>query len=244
MKKYILTESQIRNLVNNVVDEGGVPWNKGQTKYTPEYLEKIKEKYKGKLLNDFKYGEDRMVYSYVYHKLGSDYYKDFTKDMVKIKEKCPDYTKKEIKDISKKCKTKREFQKKYNCVYKAALSLGPFITNTNGEVINTRDFYNSIVSHMDTPNNLSKRLVYAFEFYDENNEPSGVYVGLTFDSEKRKSHHESGINHIGKESSTAVTKFIKEHPTFTYKFIEKTDYVDADKAKELEKYWEKEYLSA
>ena len=82
MKKYILTESQIRNLVNNVVDEGGGGWNKGETKYTPEYLEKIKEKYKGRPITDFRHGEDRLVYKYVKDKLSREDLFDFYKDMV------------------------------------------------------------------------------------------------------------------------------------------------------------------
>ena len=100
MKKYILTESQIRNLVDIVVDES----KKGETKYTPEYLEKIKEKYKGKLLSDFQNGEDKGVYGYV---RGKDYYQDFIKDMIRTgNKKCPDYTKSELRNIAKKIETK------------------------------------------------------------------------------------------------------------------------------------------
>jgi hypothetical protein len=289
MKKYILTESQIRNLVNNVVDEG----RKGETKYPPEYLEKIKEKYKGKPLNDFKTGEDRGAYDYVYktdyyqdfikdmikanngfppeylekikekykgkflsdfingedrsvysyvYRQGSNFYQDFIKDMIKKQDDCPDYTKKEIKDIAKTCKTKTEFLKKYYCAWKAAINLGPFITNSDGKIFNTREFYNSITSHIQYYN-LSKRLVYSFEFYDENNKPAGVYVGLTYDSEKRKGVHETGINYVGEEEKTAVTKFMKDHPTFTYVYKEKTDYIEANEAKEMEKHIEREYFT-
>jgi hypothetical protein len=236
MKKYILTESQIRNLVNNVVDES----KKGETKYTPEYLEKIKEKYKGKLLSDFRNGEDKGVYGYV---IGKDYYQDFIKDMIRTgNKKCPDYSESELRDIAKKIETRNEFYQKNTCAYRASIRLGPFITSSNGKRKNTYGFYNQITSHMVVLNRASKRLIYAFEFYDENNEPAGVYVGLTYDSEKRKSAHETGINFLGKEEKTAVNKFMKDHPTFTYVYEEKTDYIDVNEAIELEKYWEKEYF--
>jgi hypothetical protein len=234
MKKYILTESQIRNLVNNVVDEA----KKGTTKYPPEYLEKIKEKYKGKLLKDFENGEDKEIYNYVSKK---DYYQDFTKDMIRGG-KCPDYSKSELRDIAKIYETKTEFKQKNRCAHRAAIKLGPFITNPNGDIKNTYEFYYSITLHMDTPKNLSKRLVYAFEFYDENENPAGVYVGLTYNVEKRKAAHESGINYIGKEEKSVVKNFMEEHPTFTYKFYEKTDYIDVNEAAKLERYWEKEYF--
>jgi hypothetical protein len=234
MKKYILTESQIRNLVNNVVDEA----KKGETKYPPEYLEKIKEKYKGKLLKDFENGEDKEIYNYVSRK---DYYQDFTKDMIRSG-KCPDYNKSELRNIAKIYQTKTDFKQKNRCAYKAAIKLGPFITNPNGDIKNTFAFYDSITSHMVFLNNLSKRLVYAFEFYDENANPAGVYVGLTYNVEQRKSAHESGINFLGKEEKSVVNNFMKKHPTFTYKFYEKTDYIDANEAAKLERYWERDYF--
>ena len=289
MKKYILTESQIRNLVSGFVDEA-----KGDTKYTPEYLEKIKEKYKGKPFRDFEKGEDKLVYTHVYRQgkdflndftkdmirtkrpnytddelrdiakkykgkpindfrlkdnkayrqvadRGTNFYMDFTKDMIKKLIKCTDYTKKEIRDIAKKCETKTEFQKKYYCAFKAALDFGPFLKNSNGEVLNTREFYNSVTSHL-VINNLSKRLVYVFEFYDENKKPVGSYIGLTFNSKQRKESHETGINFIGKEVETSVSKFIKDNPKYTYVYNEKTDYIDAYDAQKMEEYWKNEYF--
>jgi hypothetical protein len=162
--------------------------------------------------------------------------------MIKTRKNCPDYSESELRDIAKKIETRNEFQKKFYCAWKAAINLGPFITNPDGKQKNTYEFYESITSHMVVLNQSSKRLVYAFEFYDENNEPTGVYVGLTFDSEKRKGQHEFGISYRGNEAETSVTKFIKEHPTYTYVYKEKTDYIDASDAVELEKYWEKEYF--
>jgi hypothetical protein len=233
MKKYILTESQIRNLVNNFVDEA----KKGETKYPPEYLEKIKEKYKGKFLSDFR-TKDKLIYDFVRTK---DYFQDFIKDMIKKINRCPDYTESELRDIAKKCTTRGEFLKKHECAYKQARKLGPFITNTDGKEKNTYGFYNSITSHMVVLNDLSKRLVYAFEFYDENGTPVAVYVGLTYNVEERKMAHETGIS-MGREKKSAVNKFMKEHPTFTYKFIEKTDYIGTREAQEIEYYLEKEYF--
>jgi predicted GIY-YIG superfamily endonuclease len=106
MKKYILTESQIRNLVSGFVDEA-----KGDTKYTPEYLEKIKKKYKGRPISDFIKGEDSGVYQRVAF-LGKDFFNDFTKDMIRITD--DRWTLDEVKKYISNFKTTEEFKKDKN----------------------------------------------------------------------------------------------------------------------------------
>jgi hypothetical protein len=237
MKKYILTESQIRNLVNNVIDEGGQ--KKGETKYTPEYLEKIKEKYKGKLLSNFRTGEDRAAYFYVKTK-GKDFIQDFTKEMIRTQRLS--YTKDELRVIAKKYKTRTEFSDSDSGAYTAALNFGPIIVDPiTQQKKNTLGFLNDICSHMYVTKDASNRLVYAHEFYDENDKPVAVYVGLTYDSEKRKEQHIKGVSLYGKENLSPVTKFMKEHQTYKHKYKELTDYINADDAAKMEIFWEKKY---
>jgi hypothetical protein len=240
MKKYILTESQIRNLVNNVVDEGR--WKKGEkgdTKYSPEYIKGVIEKYKGKLYDDFKkenYGLNQHLF-----RLGKDIHDDYVKDMIK-KVRDP-YTEDELKVIAKKYNTKNEFLKKSSSAYQSAIKKGPFITNPiTGKKKNTYGFYDSITSHMEPDNNISKRMVYVHEFYDENHEPVAAYVGLTYNSEKRKQQHITGIGANMKEYLTPVTIFLREHPTYIHKYKELTDYIDANEAAKVERYWEHKYF--
>jgi hypothetical protein len=239
MKKYILTESQIRNLVSGFIDEER--WKKGETIYTPEYLENIKEKYKGRLLQNFKKGEDSKVYSNVFRR-GEDFYQDFIKDMVKTKR--DSYTKDELRDIAKEYNSIAEFIGKGKGARHAAIRMGPFVTNPiTGEKKNTYGFYNDITSHMTPLDNLSKRLVYVYEFYDENNTPLSAYIGLTYNSEKRKEQHIKGVDIYGKEKISAVTKFMRENPTYKNKYKELTDYIDANDAIKMEKYWEEKYFN-
>jgi hypothetical protein len=236
MKKYILTESQIRNLINNVVDE-----NKKIIPLTDDELKYIAKKYKNKYLSDFRKKEGR-AYRQVYG-MGNDFYKNFTKDM--IRKYHTSYTKDEIIDIAKNFKTKTDFRKKGKGAYDKALDFGPFITNPKtGKLKNTYDFFNSVTSHMeDNSNILDKKLIYAHEFYDDNGEPIAVYVGLTRNSEKRKQEHITGIGHYGKEDLTPVTKFLKENPTYQHNYKELTDYVEPNEAVKMEKYWEHKYFT-
>jgi hypothetical protein len=344
--KIILTESQYSKMVSSL-DEGP----KGSSRFTPEYLEKIKEKYKGKLLKDFDKGEDRDVYVYVVrqgpefykeftkdmlksktstptkytpenlekikekykgktlmdfkngdpgayqavYKLGKDFFSDFIKDMVKarrpdytedelrdiakkyygeylidfrnnepsaysavikrgkefyhdlvkdmVKSQRLKYTEDELRDIAKKYKTREEFRRFGKGAIKASIKKGPFITNPiTGNVKNTYGFYNDITSHMVDKKDASKRLVYVYKFYDENNKPVAAYVGLTFDAEVRKKEHLQGIKRNGREGLTPVTKYIMDHPTYEYEYKELTDYIDANMASKMEKHWENKYF--
>jgi hypothetical protein len=69
-----------------------------------------------------------------------------------------------------------------------------------------------------------------------------AYVGLTYNSEKRKQEHITGIGHRKVEQITPVTKFLREHPTYEHKYKELTDYIEPNEAVKMEKYWELKYF--
>jgi predicted GIY-YIG superfamily endonuclease len=94
--KILLSEDQY----NRLIDEGR------PLSYTEKDLEKIKKKYKGRPVSDFKNGEDKSAFNYVYYTLGKDYYKEFTKDMVRTPGNNMKYTDDVIKQITKKYKGK------------------------------------------------------------------------------------------------------------------------------------------
>jgi hypothetical protein len=155
----------------------------------------------------------------------------------------PNYTKEKLRDIAKKFATKSEFIKMGKGAIKAAINMGPFITNPiTGKVKNTYGFYNDITSHMENKKNASKRLVYVHEFYDEDGKPSAVYVGLTFDAEIRKKEHLQGITRSGKEGLSPVTKYMLKHPSYKHVYKELTNYIDANDASKIEKNWERKYF--
>ena len=223
-------------VINEGVSKGNIPHNKGVSKYSLEYLNKIKEKYNGKPLYDFKNGEDKNVYKYVVRQ-GENFRLNFTKDMVREA-----YTDKQLEDIAKKYNTKNEFRVNDEGALKAAIKRGPFVIDSiSGKKINTYEFYDKITSHMQTPHNYSKRLVYVFEFYDENNKPIASYIGLTNNSDKRKDEHLHGVNRLKKQKLTSVTKFLIKNPKLHYQYKELSGYVDSSEAVELEKYWENKY---
>ena len=89
--KILLSEEQYNRLVN---EERPLP-------YTEKELEKIKKKYKGKPVSEFRHGEDSSVWSYIYRK-GNDYYQEFTKDMTRPTSNNKKYTDDVIKQITKK----------------------------------------------------------------------------------------------------------------------------------------------
>jgi hypothetical protein len=281
-------------VINEGTSNSGIPHDKRVSKYSSEYLNKVKEKYEGKLLKDFEKGADSGAYEYV-KRQGQDFYKDFVKDMIRskvepftddklkdiikkyegklyndfvikepsaynyartrgkeylddltknmVRDKRLPYTDDELRDIAKKFKTKDEFRLKGKGAHKSSVRRGPFITNPiTGERKNTYGFYDSITSHMKNQKNLSKRMVYAHEFFDENDKPYAVYVGLTFDSEKREKQHITG-KHNGVEKLTPVTTFLKNNPTYKHNYKKLSDYINAEDAAKLENFWEFEYFN-
>lgn len=89
--KILLSEDQYNRLID---EERPLP-------YTEKELERIKKKYKGKPISEFRNGEDSSVWSYVYRK-GNDYYQEFTKDMVRPTSNHLKYTDDVIRQITKK----------------------------------------------------------------------------------------------------------------------------------------------
>ena len=89
--KILLSENQYNRLID---EERPLP-------YTEKELEKIKKKYKGKPVSEFRNGEDSSMWSYVYRK-GNDYYQEFTKDMTRPTSNNKKYTDDVIKQITKK----------------------------------------------------------------------------------------------------------------------------------------------
>lgn len=84
-----------------------------------------------------------------------------------------------------------------------------------------------ICSHMIPLGNKYKRLIYRFIFSDKY-----FYVGLTSNSNKRKSQHLTKLN-------SAVYLHMNE-TKLTPIYEELTNYLDIDEAKKLEEYWKEE----
>jgi hypothetical protein len=108
------------------------------------------------------------------------------------------------------CKSRTEFQKKYQNVYNKSVKLG---------------FLDEICSHMEIKGNLKKRLVYVYEFSDNH-----CYVVLTFNFKQRNDSH---MKLIGKKISSVGKHIIKTNLVPTHKFL--TDYIFIEEAKRIEK---------
>lgn len=105
-----------------------------------------------------------------------------------------------------------------------------FMTNSNGafQASCGKGWYKDITSHFITRGNKYKRFIYAYEFPDNH-----VYVGLTYNIEKRKIKH---------SSSGSVFNYIKE-TNLVPSFKQLTDTpVDILKAKELEGIYLQQYV--
>jgi hypothetical protein len=85
------------------------------------------------------------------------------------------------------------------------------------------------------------RMVYAHEFYDENENPVAAYIGLTANEDRRKEEHLTGIGFTGKEQLSKVTKFLKENPSLHHSYKKLSDYVDCENAQKLESDYVNEY---
>lgn len=81
------------------------------------------------------------------------------------------WNKTRIKEVAKKCRTRKEFYTKYRTAYQKAI---------------VRGWLEDFCSHMKTPTSDKKRAIYAFEFPDRS-----VYVGLTSNYDNRYNHHMS-----------------------------------------------------
>ena len=114
-----------------------------------------------------------------------------------------------------KYNNKRDFMKSSKNAYSAAHKHG---------------FIDDICSHMRPLGNSKKRGIYSFEFND-----GSVYVGLTYDFEKRYNEH------ISSEKSQVYIH--KEKTELTPEFRILNDYTNIDDAIELEGYFISKYRS-
>src|SRR5579859_2774329 len=110
---------------------------------------------------------------------------------------------------AKKYHTKIEWRKNSKKSYAAAEKEG---------------WINECSKHMKVLGSLTKRAIYAFEFSDKS-----VYVGLTFNLDKRADEH---LKH-NSEFKTSVFKY-KEESGLEPKFVELTKYIDYDVASKKE----------
>lgn len=117
------------------------------------------------------------------------------------------WTREACYNSASKCKTKSEFAKKFNGAYSSAKKRGWLndISKKYFTKVGSRGF----------------RCIYAYEFPD-----NCVYVGLTFDIQKRNQSHMHS-------DTSAVFKHMKK-TGLTPKLIILTDYVDINEASELE----------
>lgn len=116
------------------------------------------------------------------------------------------WTKEKCFDAAKKCSSKSEFNKKYSGAYNYALKNG---------------FLKEIQNYFPFVGSRYKRCIYACEFPNK-----VVYVGLTYNLEKRKSQHL-------RNNDSSVFKYI-EKTNETPSFKQLTEYIDYEKAALLE----------
>jgi hypothetical protein len=120
------------------------------------------------------------------------------------------WTKEKCKTEALNYKSRSEYSKGNGASYQFAMKQG-------------EDFMSLICSHMVIKGNQYKRMIYAYEFTDKY-----VYVGLTYNEQKRKEEHLV-------DKRGPVAKHISMSGLFPeYKKLE--EYIDVEKAKELEQY--------
>jgi len=153
------------------------------------------------------------------------FYEDITSHM-----KSSSLTNDELRNIAKKYRTRSEWNTNDQNSYVQA----------HRRDKNFPGFWEDITSHMEIIN-ASPKHIYAYEFYDKENNPIAVYVGLTCDMTRRNKEHQTGYCAFGKEE-TQVFKFIKENPKLKYeiKLLEPNQY-EGREAEQKEIEWEEKY---
>jgi hypothetical protein len=206
-----------------------------EKKYDDDYLISIAQKYMGKNINIFRQ-EKPLEYLAILDK-GPEFFNDIFSNFL-----FTPYPNDYLNAVKKYYKNKSytEFSEKNRNVYYQMIKKGPYVTDPNtGEKINTYEFLREFTKDMVRTGNLSKRMIYAHEFYD-GKKPVAVYVGLTWNEDLRYSQHV--IGKFGeKKRTTPVTKFMKENPKLIHVYKPLTDYVDEIEALKLEDEWERKY---
>jgi hypothetical protein len=136
------------------------------------------------------------------HDRGKEFFDEITTHMPKLIE----WTDEMLKDEAKKFSSKTEFQKKSGRAYYAA---------------NKRGILDDITVHMEPVGNIYKRLIYAYEFPD-----NSVYVGLTFNLNKRDR------SHMKKTTSPVYLHIVKTGLKPIRKSL--TDFMDKKEAQKKE----------
>ena len=147
-------------------------------------------------------------------KLG--FFERITKHMPKPKSMFP-YTEEELSDIASSAHTKTEFRTKFKAASQVALKI---------DKINP-GFYDRITAHMVPLGSKRKRMVYGY-FFPKNN---AVYVGLTYNIDKRNKQHL--VTDIDEKKQTTVAKFFNETQEKP-ELVKFTDYIDVQEAQKKE----------
>jgi hypothetical protein len=177
-----------------------------------------------------------------------EFFYEVTKNMVRTVR--DPFTDDELREIAKKYvgKTFKDFRDGDPNAYSAALDRGPCTDGNKGPCKekdnrkNTYEFFKEITKGIEPTGSYSAKMVYVYEFRDENNNKVAAYVGLTDKEEVRHKEHMTGVTREGKDIKTAVTKFIEENPNLHFTKLKITDgYIDWKLARELEDEYEKKY---
>ena len=128
--------------------------------------------------------------------------------MISTKKPMGYWCKEKCKEVALLCKTKKEFCIKYKKAYNLSLK---------------NKWMEEFSKHMIPLGNLKRRLVYACEFDDKS-----IYIGLTCNSQRRKTEH---LN-----TNTSVTKYVNLTGLKPF-YRELTDYIEVNEAINMEKYY-------
>lgn len=142
------------------------------------------------------------AYQIAKKKKSPEFLEDITKHMIKTIR----WTDEALKAEASKYKTRGEFQKNSNLAYQSAKNRG---------------ILDDICSHMERAGNKYLRYIYAYEFDDKS-----VYVGLTFNLDKRNSAH------MSQEGSAVFQHMIETGDKPKMKTI--SELLDKNQASELE----------
>ena len=140
-----------------------------------------------------------------------------------IRKTCPtcEYNKRKrraIENVSK-CKTMKEFRKKYYNDY---------------DWFRRKCLLEEMTCHLEYGHGNLERLIYVYEIYIDGMKPH-AYIGLTYNLEARDKQH----LYQGKRDS--LWKFCKEHNVAMPKPKILMDYVPEDEASQMEAFYEKQY---
>ena len=169
----------------------------------------ISEGKKYKYRSDFKKSEPNLYKKVISNGWGEEVFSHMQhKPSIWTEEKCD--------EAAKQCKTKSEFSKNFSGAYSSAKKRG-WLTNLS------KKYFKPV-------GNKALRCIYAYEFSDKH-----VYVGLTFNLEKRDKQHMMSEN-------SAVYQYIKKTGSKPV-LIQLTDYIDSYEASDFEGYFLEKYVN-